>query len=265
MNKEDLIKLRMSIIILSAGVLIFILMLVSVLPQIKKIPETNSEITTQQQTLDDDNRKLQDLQNAEKKVESTEDKMLKAFFKPSDSGLDAEAALGLEFSELLQSMRANKIKTQSIQYEYNPMDDNFVKNAPTKYQACRISLKMIANYNDFQNFLRDLYKHPHFLEISKIEVAPYMKNKRILLINLQIKIYALKDSNSPTDAAESSPAAVSQPVAPAAPAAQPVAQPSPSAAPSAASSSQTQSGGPTVVGTEKPIQTPANPTSIHIK
>ena len=37
-----------------------------------------------------------------------------------------------------------------------------------------------------------MYKHEHFLEISKVEILPYEKNKRILLINLQLKLYAQK-------------------------------------------------------------------------
>ena len=195
MNKEDLIKLKMALIILGAGLLVFLLIMVSLFPKLKQIPQTTNDIKTQQQTLDDDNRKLQDMQNAEKQTESNADNTFKAFFNPGESGLDAEAALGLEFSELLASMRQNRIKTRSINYEYNPSDDNFVKNLPNKYQSCRVTLEMIAHYSDFENFLRELYKHPHFLEISKIEIAPYTKNKRILLINLQIKIYAQKDAS----------------------------------------------------------------------
>ena len=55
---------------------------------------------------------------------------------------------------------------------------------------------MIASYSNFANFLRELYKHEHFLEISKIEIAPYEKNKRILLISLQIKLYAQRDPST---------------------------------------------------------------------
>jgi Tfp pilus assembly protein PilO len=238
-NKEDLIKLKTAFIILGVGLLVFLLIMVSLFPKLKQIPQTTNDIKTQQQTLDDDNRKLQDMQNAEKQVEANADNTFKAFFNPGESGLDAEAALGLEFSELLASMRQNRIKTRSINYEYNPSDDNFVKNLPNKYQSCRVTMEMVAHYSDFENFLRELYKHPHFLEISKIEIAPYTKNKRILLINLQIKIYAQKDSSSaagvgPT--AAGAPAVSGSPLAPAAAPASPAA-----AGPSAPGSSHSGS------------------------
>lgn len=116
------------------------------------------------------------------------------FFKPINEGLDTEAAIADEFAEILQLIRDNKIKTRSVKYDYDPQDDNFVKNAANRYHVCRVSAEMIASYANFANFLRELYKHEHFLEISKIEIAPYEKNKRILLVSLQIKLYAQKDA-----------------------------------------------------------------------
>ena len=91
-------------------------------------------------------------------------------------------------------MRDNKVKARSIKYDYDPQDDNFVKNAGAKYHVCRITADMVANYSNFEGFLRDLFKHEHFLEISKLEIVPYQKDKKILLINLQIKLYAQKNS-----------------------------------------------------------------------
>ena len=108
--------------------------------------------------------------------------------------MDTEAAIADEFAEILQLIRDNKIKTRSVKYDYDPQDDNFVKNAANRYHVCRVSAEMIASYANFANFLRELYKHEHFLEISKIEIAPYEKNKRILLVSLQIKLYAQKDA-----------------------------------------------------------------------
>ena len=66
---------------------------------------------------------------------------------------------------------------------------------------------MIANYADFAGFLRELYKHEHFLDITNIEIAPYQKNKRILLINLQFKLYAQKDAATAAAEAEEAAAA----------------------------------------------------------
>ena len=51
-------------------------------------------------------------------------------------------------------------------------------------------MEMIANYTNFKNFMKELYKHDHYLDIAKVEIIPYKKNKNILLINFQLKLYA---------------------------------------------------------------------------
>jgi Tfp pilus assembly protein PilO len=93
-------------------------------------------------------------------------------------------------------MRENKIKARSFKYDYDPEDDNFVSHVGDKYHVCRISAELIGTYTQFESFLREIFKHEHFLDISSIEIVPYQKNKRILLINMQIKLYAQRDPSS---------------------------------------------------------------------
>ena len=89
-------------------------------------------------------------------------------------------------------LRANSVKARSVDYAYNPPEDEFVKGAGAKVSACQVTLQLVATYKNFENFMRDLYKHEHFLDISKIEIIPYEKNKTILLINCKTSLYAKK-------------------------------------------------------------------------
>ena len=52
--------------------------------------------------------------------------------------------------------------------------------------------EMISSYSNFDNFLKELYKHEHFLDISDIEIVPYGKNRTILVIKFTLKLYAEK-------------------------------------------------------------------------
>ena len=183
-------KFKFGIGIIFVALIIAIFLTIKIIPKIQKIIDIQNQYKEQSSTLVDTERKLENLKSAEKKQQIKEENIVKAFFKPISIGLDTEAAISDEFGEILQLIRENKIKTRSIKYDYDPQDDNFVKNASGKYQVCRVSTEMIANYANFENFLRDLYKHEHFLDITKIEIVPYEKNKRILLISLQIKLYA---------------------------------------------------------------------------
>lgn len=116
----------------------------------------------------------------------------KGLFKPLEAGVDSESILAAEFSEILQLMTSNTIKTISVKYDYAPGDDNFYKNAQDKFSVCQLDMDMVASYNNFKNFMKDLYKHEHYLDIAKVEIKPYPKNKSILRINLTLKLYAEK-------------------------------------------------------------------------
>lgn len=229
MDKNNVKKFKVAISILVLAFVIILLLIFKTVPEVQRISSIQEQTKTQTDALNGAETKLQNLK-AEAAKKSAEDALVaKAFFKPINSGLDTEAAISEEFGEILQLLRSNKIKTRSIKYDYDPQDDNFVKNAGSRYQVCRITADMIANYSNFENFLRELYKHDHFLEISKIEVAPYQKNKRILLINLQIKLYALRDPSVPYE--QAAPAAdanaAANPAAPANPADAAATPPSP--------------------------------------
>ena len=80
----------------------------------------------------------------------------------------------------------------SIKYEYDPKDDNFVKNVADKYNVAKLNVEMIGTYKDFEGFLKELYKHEHFLDISSVEIVPYQKDRKILIIKFQLKLYAQK-------------------------------------------------------------------------
>ncbi len=189
-------KFQIAILIFVGAILAIIFLIYKTVPVVQKIIDIQEQQKTQSAALADAERKLANLRADSERRKVENENLPKLFFKPVNMGLDTEAAISEEFAEILQLIRENKIKTRSIVYEYDPKDDNFVKNVPEKYQVCRITAEMIANYSNFENFLRDLYKHEHYLEIAKIEILPYEKNKRILLINMQLKLYAQRDPST---------------------------------------------------------------------
>ncbi len=153
------------------------------------------DISTKTATLQEKQAKLDNFKKHEDEIKAKEEeskKSRKPFYKPILSGMDTEAVIAGEFAEILQLIRANQIKVRSIKYDYDPSDDNFVKGAGDKYNVARLNMEMIGNYSNYDNFLKELYKHEHFLDIQSAEIVPYKKNKRILLINFKMKLYAQK-------------------------------------------------------------------------
>lgn len=154
-----------------------------------------AEIQTKEDTMKQKQNLLEQYQakaEQEKAQEQSNKSAGKPFYKPVMSGMDTEAVIAGEFAEVLQLIRANKIKVRSIKYDYDPQDDAFVQNAGSNYNVARLNMEMIANYVNYDNFLKEMYKHEHFLDIQSAEIVPYKKNKKILLINFKVKLYAKK-------------------------------------------------------------------------
>lgn len=154
-----------------------------------------AEVQTKQAAIEEKQGKLEQYRLKEQatiKKEKENEKLGKPFYKPVMTGLDTEAVIAGEFAEILQLVRANQIKVRSIKYEYDPSDDAFVQGAGSQYNVARLNMEMIGNYTNYDNFLKEMYKHDHFLDIQSAEIVPYKKNKRILLINFKVKLYAKK-------------------------------------------------------------------------
>lgn len=187
-------KLKSVLGILIAGIALFIYMLTLVVPIAADIFKLSGEYKKSEETLKDKKRTLEDMEakTAEADVKSEQDKktLAKVFYKPIEKGLDTEAVIADEFSEILTLLRENLIKTRSIKYEYDPQSDSFVRNVPSEYHVAKLDTEMIGTYKNFESFLKELYKHEHFLDISNIEIVPYQKDKKILLIKFQLKLYA---------------------------------------------------------------------------
>ena len=116
----------------------------------------------------------------------------KKIYKSSEPGLDAESSFTVLFDDLIEMAKYNAVKIYSIEYVYNPPTDDFVKGAPGKYNVCQLNMQMIADYVDLESFIKELYKYPYLVNIDKLELTPYQKNKKILMVNLQVKLYSEK-------------------------------------------------------------------------
>ncbi len=165
-------------------------------PQISEVGSLRATYNSKIKEYSSREKELENLKVASKDKSTQEagaaSSLSKGFYKPLESGLEPDIVLAAEFNEVLSLITSNSIKTRSVKYTYDPADDEFIKNSQGKYSVCKLDMEMIANYNDFKNFLKDLYKHDHYLDIVKIEIVPYQKNKSILLISLQLKLYAEK-------------------------------------------------------------------------
>lgn len=193
MDNEKLKQFIVPILIVVGTFIIAIYFGMKLVGNVQTIISGRTTISAKQQELDEKKQQLekfkqQEAEEARKQAESASKS--KPFYKPAATGMNTEAVIAGEFTEILELIRANKIKVRTIKYEYDPADDNFIKGAPGKYKAARLNMEMISDYISYNNFLKELYKHEHFLDIQSVEIVPYKKNKQILLINFKLKLYS---------------------------------------------------------------------------
>lgn len=180
--------------ILYIGFMIFaiVFVVVKMQPKVVELINVEKDLRTQTAESQDLDRKLETLKSAEMKKQMQVDKQNKKIYKPGEAGLDAESSFTVIFDDIIEMAKYNSVKVYSIEYVYNPETDEFVKGDPSKYNVCQVDMKLIADYVDMESFFRELYKYPYLVNIDKIELVPYQKNKRILLSNVQLKLYSQK-------------------------------------------------------------------------
>lgn len=169
----------------------FIYAVTRVQPEIFKIFTLEKDINTKSVQFADLERKLETLKKTEME-KMTLSKQAKNIYKPDTPGLDAESSFAVLFDDVIDMARYNGIKVYSIEYVYNPKEDEFVKGASDKYNVCQLNMQIITDYEDLESFLKELYKYPYLLNVNKLELTPYPKNKKILISALQIKLYSAK-------------------------------------------------------------------------
>lgn len=195
MDSEKLKQFIVPILLLVVTVVGLCMLAPKSIDNVKNYMSTKQEIETKTATIQDKQKKLDEYKKKEAEEQAKEKASAssgKPFYKPVMEGLDTEAVIAGEFAEILQLVRANQIKVRSIKYDYDPTDDNFVQGAGDKYNVARLNMEMIGNYSSYDNFLKEMYKHKHFLDLQSIEIVPYRKNKKVLLINFKVKLYAKK-------------------------------------------------------------------------
>lgn len=193
----DMFKIALAIVVVAAVASIFLL--TKIVPETiaffgnqNKFSETETKLSAKQAELETAKRN-KEKQNAK----NTEGIELKSFYKDIKSiGNSTSDILAGEIQEINDLIKYYGIKMYKVNYNYDPADDVFFKEKKEVYSVCSVNMELFASYMKFQSFLKDLYKHEHFLNIQTIEVSPYKKDKSILNIKMDLSLYAEKDPNA---------------------------------------------------------------------
>ena len=141
-----------------------------IMPGVTNITKAINDVKAKKETLV---QKQQAKQNVEKKKKQLQNSVINAqkkIYAPADFDLGNDSLFFTLYTDLIEMIKSNSIKVKSMEYSYNPKDDQFVTNGKDVYFVSEIDLELITNYVNFGKFIQDIYQYPYYIKILKLNV-----------------------------------------------------------------------------------------------
>ena len=159
-------------------------------PKVEELTTLKASVEEKTATQKDLYEKLTIVQSKIKKIKNSISSSQKKVYSPVEADLGNETLFFTLYNDVIEMLHANSIKIKSIDYTYNPSTDSFVKFGKDVYFVCDLKMDLVSNYVNLGKLIQDLYQYPYYIKINEIDVKPYEKDKKILLSNVSIRLYA---------------------------------------------------------------------------
>ena len=139
------------------------------------------------------NRKMEEKKVVERKLAQMREAsgaLQKRIYAPIDADLGNDTLFFTLYNDLIEMVHSNSIKIKSMEYVYNPENDAFVKFSKDVYFVSEVNMELVSNYTNLGKFIQDVVQYPYYMRIMSIDVKPYPKDKKILISNVSVRMYA---------------------------------------------------------------------------
>ena len=160
-----------------------------VVPKLEELNSVSSDIETKQQLLDAKQQEKRVVEGKIKKIQDSVSGSQKKIYAPVESDLGNDTLFFTLYNDVIEMIHANSIKIKSIDYNYNPKDDQFV-NSGKDYFVCDVNLDLVSNYTNLGKLVQEIYQYPYYVKINQLDVKQYSKDKKIFLTKLSLRLYA---------------------------------------------------------------------------
>ena len=161
-----------------------------VLPQKDRLVAADQNIAKQEKQLADMEAKKANVEAKLKKMLDMNQKTQKKIFSPVETSLGDDSLFFTLYNDVIEMIHSNSVKIKKMDYVYNPESDKFVKHGKDVYFVCDINLELVSNYVNLGKLIQNIYQYPYYIKINNVEVNPYKKDKKILLTNMSLRLYA---------------------------------------------------------------------------
>lgn len=161
-----------------------------VAPKIEELNSTAEKIVRNQKTLEDKQNSLKIVKEKIKKIQNSIANSQKDIYSPTESDLGNDGLFFNLYNDIIEMLHANSVKIKSISYTYNPAEDKFVGFGKDVYFVCDVNIDTASDFVSLGKLVQDIYQYPYYIKINKIDIKPYERNKKILLSNISLRLYA---------------------------------------------------------------------------
>ena len=172
-------------------------------PKVTELNNLKDSIEQKQGQVSELENKLNIVKQKIKKIKNSIISSQKKIYSPIESDLGNETLFFTLYNDVIEMIHANSVKIKAIDYTYNPETDAFVKFGKDIYFVCDVNMELVSNYVNLGKLIQDLYQYPYYIKINEIEVKPYQKDKKILITNLSLRLYAHTEPDDTTNAVNS--------------------------------------------------------------
>lgn len=180
----------LAIFIVAVVVIIALAILLIIKPKADEQKKMETQVTQQES-------QLRDLEATKKKIDAKKADLAeqmasgqKKIFAPIESDLGNDTLFFTMYNDVIEMLHSNSIKIKTINYKYNPEGDSFVQAGQDKYFVCDVTMEVVSNYVNLGKFIQDVYKYPYYIRINKVDIKPYARDKKILITDLSLRLYA---------------------------------------------------------------------------
>lgn len=162
----------------------------TVMPKIENFQSSKAQVAQKQSKLNDLKAKSKIVENKIKKIKDSISGSQKKIFFPQDADLGNDTLFFTLYNDLIEMVQSNQVKIKSINYEYNPDTDAFVRFGKDVYFVCDINMEIISNFVNLGKLIQDIHQYPYYIKINEVDILPYKKDKTILISKLKLRLYA---------------------------------------------------------------------------
>lgn len=159
-------------------------------PKFDALTDLRSQYSEKQAVLESQIQKKKVIQEKLAVIKNSVTDVKKKIFAPVESDLGNDTLFFTLYNDVLNIVKKNSVKLESLDYVYNPAADSFVENGKDAYFVCDFNMKLVTNYVNLGKLIQEICQYPYYIKINNLKVEPYVKNKKVLLANLSLRLYS---------------------------------------------------------------------------